>query len=503
MLTDGAEIALIDVRELGQHADGHPFLASNLPFSRLEIRAPALLPRKAVRIVLLDAGDGVAARAADRLAAMGYTDLTVMEGGAPGWRAAGYELFDGVNLPSKTFGELAELHFGTPHISARDFAPMLARLGQDVVLVDGRTPREHRRMNIPGSMSCPNAELALRIGAIATRPDQTIVVHCAGRTRSIIGAQSLIALGLPNRVLALENGTQGWELAGLSVQRGSDNMYPAEIPPAVAAEAKARARALAARHDLPRLAAGALAARMADQGRTTYLFDVRTEEEYAAGHRPGAVHAPGGQLVQATDEWIAVRGARVVVCDDGDATRATLVVYWLRQMGHDAVILDEEPGALTQAGLPAPSIPYPPAPVISAAQALDGRPLLDLRSALNYRKGHVEGAQWASRPRLPDLAGRQAALIADDPLVAALVARDLPGAAMVEGGQPALAAAGARIVATPGDPPDAQMIDYVFHTHDRHVGNLAAAQAYIDWELGLIARLDADERAVFTLYPPG
>ena len=39
----------------------------------------------------------------------------------------------------------------------------------------------------------------------------------------------------------------------------------------------------------------------ADASRTTYLFDVRLREAYRAGHLPGSLSAPGGQLVQATD----------------------------------------------------------------------------------------------------------------------------------------------------------------------------------------------------------
>ena len=104
LLTDGGEIAFIDIREHGQYGAGHPFFAVNIPYSRLEAQAAALLPRRAVRCVLFDHGDGVAERAARRLATLGYNKWPVMEGGAPAWAAAGFTLFKGVNLPSKTFG---------------------------------------------------------------------------------------------------------------------------------------------------------------------------------------------------------------------------------------------------------------------------------------------------------------------------------------------------------------------------------------------------------------
>ncbi|MDB5892718.1 MAG: sulfurtransferase, partial [Rhodoferax sp.] len=224
-LNDGGEIALLDVREAGQFGEGHPFFAVPLPYSRLEIDIPQLVPRLATRTVLIDAGDGVADRAARRLAALGYTDVQVLEGGAPGWAAAGYVLFKGVNLPSKTFGELVEHAFGTPHISPQELHAR-QQAGAPMVLLDGRTFDEHRKMTIPGAVSVPNGELALHWRALVPDATTEIVVHCAGRTRSIIGAQILRSLGVPNPVVALENGTQGWALEGLQLDHGSTRRHP-------------------------------------------------------------------------------------------------------------------------------------------------------------------------------------------------------------------------------------------------------------------------------------
>ena len=57
-------------------------------------------------------------------------------------------------------------------------------------------------------------------------------MNCAGRTRSIIGAQSLINAGLPNKVIALKNGTMGWHLAGLKVARGETRSFGPQGPEA-------------------------------------------------------------------------------------------------------------------------------------------------------------------------------------------------------------------------------------------------------------------------------
>ncbi|MDQ7990698.1 MAG: rhodanese-like domain-containing protein, partial [Candidatus Dactylopiibacterium sp.] len=229
-LADGDEIALIDVREPGQYGEGHPFFAVNLPYSRLELDAPRLLPRHDVRIVLVDAGDGVAERAHARLATAGYTHLSVLAGGAQAWPASGCALFKGVNVPSKTFGERVETVCHTPSIPAERLHAR-QRAGGALLLVDGRTPAEHHKMAVPGALPVPNGELALRVPALLDDSSTPVVVHCAGRTRSLIGAQTLRHLGLPNPVFALENGTQGWRLAGFALEHGSARAVAGHVSP--------------------------------------------------------------------------------------------------------------------------------------------------------------------------------------------------------------------------------------------------------------------------------
>src|SRR5450755_3568813 len=246
-LSDGREIALFDVREHGQYGTGHLFFAVPLPYSRFEIALPKLAPNAGARIVLCDGGDGVARRAAARAAALGYRNLFVLAGGAKAWAEAGYTLYAGVNVPSKVFGELVEHQRHTPRISARDLVSMRAA-GEDFVIVDGRPFAEYRNMNIPGGICCPNGELVLRIGDIAPDPNTKIVVNCAGRTRSIIGAQTLIDFGIPNQVVALENGTQGWTLAGLTLENGASRRHGDAVGSAGLSERKTRARALADTH---------------------------------------------------------------------------------------------------------------------------------------------------------------------------------------------------------------------------------------------------------------
>src|SRR3954453_22424615 len=322
MLKDGGEMALLDVREEGVFSDqGHPFFANSVPLSRLELMIRDLVPRPLTRIIVYDGGDeGLAERAATKLALMGYRNLAVMAGGARGWAAAGYELFPGVNVPSKAFGELVEHRCETPHITAAELKRRLDN-GEKVLIVDSRPIGEFRNMSIPGAFDCPGAELVYRVPDRVPSPDTLVVVNCAGRTRSIIGAQSLRNARLPNPVMALENGTMGWELAGLDLARGREDALPAPSPEGLK-RAQALADKVAERFAIRRIDDAALLRFQADaEERTLYLFDVRSPEEYETGHLAAARSAPGGQLVQATDAYMATRNARIVLVED-DAGRA-------------------------------------------------------------------------------------------------------------------------------------------------------------------------------------
>ncbi len=506
-LTEGAEIAFLDVREHGQYGEGHPFFAMPLPYSRLEIDAPRLLPGKAVPIVLLDDNDGVVEKAATRLAALGYAEVAVMAGGAPGWAAAGYTLFKGVNVPSKAFGEMVERARGTPAIDAARLKAMQDR-GEDFVLLDGRTVAEYRKMNIPGGIACPNAELGHRLPRLVADAETPIVVNCAGRTRSIMGAQSLIDLGIPNPVHALENGTQGWQLAGYELERGADRLYPEMLGTAELAASRARAAAFIARRGIPVIDAVTLVEWQGEADRSLFLLDIRTAEEFARGHYPGAVHAPGGQLVQATDQWVAVRGARLVLTDD-TGLRAAICAWWLRQMGHDAVVLGEDISGMPGGGEPGEPSSLPDTPPEFAAAALkDGSALLlDLNGSMAYRASHIESAIWAIRPRLDRLhlpPGKPVVLTAADRRLADLAAIELGEAglrdiAFLTGNETDWRAAGLAMTATPDDPPDEDCIDYLFFVHDRHAGNLDACRQYLAWETGLIAQMDEQEKSAFRI----
>jgi rhodanese-related sulfurtransferase len=328
------EIALLDLRNEAAFATGHPLFAANMAADRIVLEAETRLPRKDVPIVVYDAGEGLVTQAADRLATLGYNNVRQLDGGLEAWRAAGCELFQDVNSYSKAFGELVESRRHTPSLPADEVARLIASKA-NIAVLDVRRFDEYTTMNIPGSVSVPGAELVLRAGGLAPDPETTIIVNCAGRTRSIIGTQSLINAGVTNKVVALRNGTIGWTLARQDLEHGADRRTGVGLFEG----AKANARDVAYRAGVRHLMPDEAAALGAQTHRTLYRFDVRDAEEYAAGHIQGFRHYPGGQLVQETDMAAPVRGARILLTDNM-GVRADMTASWLAQMGWETYVLE-------------------------------------------------------------------------------------------------------------------------------------------------------------------
>ncbi|KWN91020.1 rhodanese-related sulfurtransferase [Burkholderia ubonensis] len=510
-LLAGDEIALIDVREEDPYAQGHPLWAANFPLSKLELDAWTRIPRRDTPIVVYGdaAGEDLAPRAAARLAQLGYGDVRLLDGGLAGWRAAGGELFIDVNVPSKSFGEWVEAERHTPSLSAQEVQALIDARA-DVVIVDARRFDEYRTMNIPTSTSVPGAELVLRVRALAPDPATRVIVNCAGRTRSIIGTQSLINAGLPNPVAALRNGTIGWTLAGQALEHGAARRFPDEIDATLRADARRAARKVAERAGVPRIALADVAA-LAEPGRTLYRFDVRTPEEYEAGHLPGFASAPGGQLVQETDHHAPVRGTRIVLSDD-DGVRADMTASWLAQMGWDVRVVEAGAQAFGETGQPPRDVPAAPgvadvSPATLVGWLREAAPdeiaIVDVTASANYAKRHIPGAWFAVRAQLRDAlaaipAARRYVFTCGSSLLARFAAADaralLPASAQIvvlAGGTAAWIDAGLPVEA--GDTRLASpRIDRYRRPYEGTDNAAAAMQAYLDWEFGLVEQLKRD-----------
>jgi rhodanese-related sulfurtransferase len=508
MLLDDEELALLDVREAGIFGQGHLLHACPVPLSRLELRIADLVPRRSVRMVLCDGGESLSEKAAARLRDLGYSQVSVLERGTKAWAEAGYELFSGVNVPSKAFGEFIEHEYGTPSLSAEELKTKLDA-GEKLVILDSRPIEEYEAMNIPGGVCVPGGELVYRVHDLAPSPDTLVVVNCAGRTRSIIGTQSLINAGIPNHVIALRNGTMGWHLAGYELEHGMERRAPA-ISPEGLSKARAAAADISQRFGVKTIGPDTLEQWLAErEQRSLYLLDVRNPEEYEAGHLPGSISAPGGQLVQATDRYVGTLKSRIVLVDD-TGVRATMAASWLNQMGWPEVVVLEnafDGVELEKGARKMPVLGFDEAKVEEISpQALiqisaGGANVVDLSNSRHYRRHHIPGAWFALRSRLESAFARlpRAALLvltSEDGVLAHLAAEETT--AMVDvpvkvlaGGNSAWAAAGLPFAEgfehMASEPDDVYLRPY---DHDTRVED--AMHEYLSWEVDLIKQIERD-----------
>jgi rhodanese-related sulfurtransferase len=516
-LHDGGELALLDAREELAFGRRHLLMASCIPLSRLELMADDLVPRRGARVVWCDDGEGLAARAAERMSALGYQDVAWLDGGLAAWQAAGFRIYSGVHVPSKAFAEVVEHEAGTPWISAGDLQALIDSKA-DIAIWDSRSYEEYHNNSIPTAISVPGAELVYRFADLMPSPDTTVIVNCGGRTRSIIGAQSLINAGVRNKVVSLKDGTMAWHLAGLEVVHGATRTPPQVSAQGLQSAAEAAAR-VAARCGIARIDMLSLEAWRAEAAqRSLYVLDVRTPEEYQAGHLRGARNAPGGQLVQETDSHIVIWGARIVLVDD-NGIRATMTASWLKQMGWlDVAVLAAGPAdGDWETGLHAPrvlGIETACAPSIDAMELRDrlaagNVTVIDLDLSTRYARGHIPGAWFAIRSRLeaavtklpPD---RAMVLTSADGALAALTVPELQAIASapvmtLAGGTQAWVQAGLPLET--GATRMADAADDVFLSpRERGQNREDAMREYLTWEIKLVHDMAEDDDHRFCIH---
>ena len=522
-LHDGGEIAVLDAREEWTFGERHLLLASCVPLSRMELMVDDLVPRRDTRVVWCDDGEGLAGIAAKRMVALGYSNVSVLDGGVKGWEAAGYRIYSGVHVPSKAFAEVVEHEAATPYVTAeqiKDFIDTKA----DIAIYDSRSWEEYHNNSIPTAISVPGAELVYRFTDLTPSEDTLVIVNCGGRTRSIIGAQALINAGFKNKIVSMKDGTMAWHLAGFDVVNGATRRPPevSDAGRAAAFEGAAKVRALC---DVQEIDYATLEEWRRERGtRTLYEIDVRTPEEYEAGHLAGVRSAPGGQLVQETDSHMAVWGARAVIIDD-NGVRATMTASWLKQMGWDVAILRmdglEGAGGALAAGRHVPAalgLEAASEPRISAnglKQALDtgGTVVVDFADSRSFGRGHIPGAWFSTRARLKQAFAKlpkadTLVFTSPDGALAGLAAQDFSQADLpfsikvLEGGTAAWAAAGLPL--EEGQQNMADQADDVWLTaRERGQNREEAMREYLAWEIDLVNQMATDEDHRFKVAVPG
>ena len=502
--------AVFDVRERGEYNEEQIPNTTSLPRSQIEMRLARLVPNRSIAIVVYDEGALRAVRAAETMTSLGYRDVAVLAGGLQAWRAESRRTVSGVNVPSKAFGEIVHHERHIPDITPEQLHEWQAE-GRPLTILDMRTPEEYGRFCIPGGRNVPGGDVIHWLEILRReQAEKTVIINCAGRTRSIIGTAGLKRLGL-NKVYALRNGTMGWVLAGFELERNPQSQS-LPVPREFAESARSLAEKIRTEEKISTLDCSGvqrLVKGYTEEG-VCYFIDVRSEREFEAGHLPGAINLPGGQAVQRADDFIPVRNGKIVFISE-EGCRAVMAAYWYGQMGfNDVHILEGGLNAWRQAGLTVlqggdlgeplgledarRQVRFVTVAELSSSLQRSATLVLDVGSSADYESGHLPRAQWLPRGWLDIKAAdfvptKNSAMVVTcvDGQQSTFAARDLQAigysnVSVLAGGVRAWTAAG-NIMETGQTHCLAEANDIVLSPSIR--GTKEDMQRYLSWELTL------------------
>lgn len=423
-LSTGTRQALLDVRERGEYALAHIPTACPLPRGLIEVNLECLVPWRDTPLVLYCDDGHRSALAAATCRSLGYGDVRVLEGGLSAWTATDNEPEYGVNVFGKTLGERLVSTGQVAQVEVDELADMSP---DEVIVLDSRTAPEYRKGHIPGAINMPSGEMPAALLSLPaeTRAETTVVVHCAGRTRSILGANLVAEMGF-RRAFALRNGTMAWRLSGRRLET-DEKRWRHSVDNDGHAAAVAFARTFVEPTSATPIETADLRHRLTLR-RPPYLVDVRLDEAFRTDSIAGARHCAVGQLANAADEMLAVRAAEIVCYSTRDV-RAQIGAALLSRIGYPRVRwLEGGLRAWKDIGGPTSSTggsqrvpPY--ADVRSTVRSISPRALcddstlrvLDVRRSSEYAVAHIPGSIWIPRGDLERRAPQ--ALHADEQVV--------------------------------------------------------------------------------------
>ena len=406
LITSSSNFCLLDIRSKAEFNEKHILGSSSIPRSDLEFQLPRLIPYKQTKIILNDSDSKRSFYSVAQLSHMGYLNVLVLEGGLDKWIADGYSYTEGMNVPSKTFGEQVLHTDDPPEITPEELFEMMEN-GEKLLLIDTRTPEEYSRATMPNSINIPNGELINRVPQLDKEFDGQIIIHCGGRTRSIIGASLMHTLGYKD-IISLKDGTMGWLLAGYELQYDNDVEDFVDTTPDFKKLAQELAENMRKQNSIQTIDHVELK-NLFNQNieNNIYFIDVRTESEYKESHLSEFDWMAGGQLIQRTDETVAMKNARVIlVCND--MTRSTVAAYWLKRMGYDniQVVL----GGMNECSsnefkfsseFSKPNVDLPvnyksisTNELLNSINNNENQTILFLGNSANYNEGHIEKSYW-------------------------------------------------------------------------------------------------------------
>ena len=240
------------------------------------------------------------------------------------WKKYKFPLWAGEYTFSKAFGEWIEITSNIKNLYAKELYK-IHKKNHNYLQIDARPKKEFEKFSLPQSVQCSGGELPCYINNTENLR-KNYIVHCAGRTRSIIAYQTLKDFNFKNKKYVLNGGTQNWVLNGFD--RKFKNQSKIKSIKINYKDDLKLANSIAKKFKIP-------STQIMNKQTNCYNFQINSEIKNFK-KIPGWKQVNATTLIQSTDKFISSTNTKILIFSNIPSS-AVFTVIWLRRMGYQAI----------------------------------------------------------------------------------------------------------------------------------------------------------------------
>ena len=318
-------VSFLDIRERKQYVHGFAFGSVNCPFSKFKYLIKELVPDINTTLILIGVKNiNQQDQIQKILKKLKYDKSFIIKGDYKIWKKQKFPLWAGEYTFSKAFGEWIEITSNIKNLYAKELYK-IHKKKHNYLQIDARPKKEFEKFSLPQSVQCSGGELPCFINN-KENLRKNYIVHCAGRTRSIIAYQTLKDFNFKNKKYVLNGGTQNWVLNGFD--RKFKNQSKITSTKINYKNDLKLANSIARKFKIP-------STQIMNKQTNCYNFQVSSEIKNFK-KIPGWKQVNATTLIQSTDKFISSTNTKILVFSNIPSS-AVFTVIWLRRMGYQAI----------------------------------------------------------------------------------------------------------------------------------------------------------------------
>ena len=318
-------ISFLDIRERKQYVHGFAFGSVNCPFSKFKYLIKELVPDLNTNLILIGVKNNNQTNQIQKiLTKFRYCRSYIIKGDYKNWKKHKFPLWAGEYTFSKAFGEWIEITSNIKNLYAKELNK-IHKKNHNYLQIDARPKKEFEKFSLPQSVQCSGGELPCYINN-KENLKKNYIVHCAGRTRSIIAYQTLKDFNFKNKKYVLNGGTQNWVLNGYD--RKFKNKSKIKSTKINYKDDLKLANSVAKKFNIP-------STQIVSKQANSYNFQINSEIK-SFKKISGWKQVNATTLIQSTDKFISSTKTKVLIFSHIPSS-AVFTVIWLRRMGYQAI----------------------------------------------------------------------------------------------------------------------------------------------------------------------